>query len=116
MKSDWPVSRRSFLTNIARVGGAGAAYAALEALGASALAIGEAHAYSGPPPMAAGIGKGKTVTIIGAGMAGLTSAYELSKAGFVCTVLEARSRPGGRNWTIRGGDLVQQIDGTQKVN
>ena len=116
MKSDWPVSRRSFLTNIARVGGAGAAYAVLDALGATALAIGETHAYSGPPAMPAGIGKGKRVTIIGAGMAGLTSAYELNKAGFVCTVLEARSRPGGRNWTIRGGDMIAHSDGIQKVN
>ncbi len=116
MKSDWPVSRRAFLTNIARVGGAGAAYAALEALGATALALGEAHAYSGPPTMNAGIGQGKRVTIIGAGMAGLTSAYELNKAGFICTVLEARSRPGGRNWTIRGGDLIAQSDGVQHVN
>ena len=115
MNSDWSISRRAFLTNIAKVGGAGAAYAALDALGATALAIGEAHAYSGPPTVPAGIGKGKRVTIIGAGMAGLTSAYELSKAGFICTVLEARARPGGRNWTIRGGDLVEQNDGLQKV-
>ena len=28
MKSDWPVSRRAFLSTIAKVGGAGAAYAA----------------------------------------------------------------------------------------
>ena len=116
MKSDWPVSRRAFLSTIAKVGGAGAAYAALDALGATALAIGEAHAYSGPPLMSAGLGKGKRVTIIGAGMAGLTSAYELSKAGFACTVLEAQSRPGGRNWTIRGGDVVHQTDGVQHVN
>jgi monoamine oxidase len=116
MNPDWSVSRRAFLTNVARIGGAGAAYAALDALGATALAIGEAHAYAGPPPMPAGIGKGKRVTIIGAGMAGLTSAYELSKAGFTCTVLEARARPGGRNWTIRGGDLIEQSDGLQKVN
>ena len=38
--------------------------------------------------------------------------HELRKAGFACTILEARHRPGGRNWTIRGGDKVEFTDGT----
>ena len=40
------------------------------------------------------------------------AAYELRKAGFDCTVLEARQRPGGRNWSVRGGDKVEFTDGT----
>ena len=44
----------------------------------------------------------KQVVIIGAGMAGLSAAYELSQAGHDVTVLEARTRPGGRVFTIRG--------------
>ena len=115
MKHACPITRRAFLNRIAQLGGAGAAFAALDAMGAASLAVGEAHAYSGPPPMSAGSGKGKRVTIIGAGMAGLVSAYELSKAGFACTVLEARLRPGGRNWTVRGGDKIEQSDGRQLV-
>jgi monoamine oxidase len=43
----------------------------------------------------------KTVTVIGAGMAGLSAAYELHKAGCNVTVLEARSRVGGRVYSIR---------------
>lgn len=43
----------------------------------------------------------KTVTVIGAGMAGLAAAYELHKAGWNVTVLEARSRVGGRVHSIR---------------
>lgn len=43
----------------------------------------------------------KSVTIIGAGMAGLAAAYELHKAGWNATVLEARSRVGGRVFSIR---------------
>jgi monoamine oxidase len=43
----------------------------------------------------------KTVTIIGAGMAGLSAAYELHKAGWNATVLEARSRVGGRVYSVR---------------
>ncbi|HEV8188984.1 MAG TPA: FAD-dependent oxidoreductase, partial [Pyrinomonadaceae bacterium] len=39
--------------------------------------------------------------ILGAGMAGLVAAYELSKAGHDVTVLEARTRPGGRVHTLR---------------
>jgi monoamine oxidase len=52
------------------------------------------------------------VAILGAGIAGLVAAYELRELGYECTVLEARSRPGGRNWTVRGGDTVQFLDGT----
>ncbi len=39
------------------------------------------------------------VTILGAGLAGLTTAYLLKQEGADVTVLEARDRPGGRIWT-----------------
>jgi len=41
------------------------------------------------------------VIVIGAGLAGLSSAYELTQAGHEVTVLEARTRSGGRVWTLR---------------
>jgi monoamine oxidase len=116
MKNDWPITRRACLAQVARSGGAGAALAALDVLGGMSLAIGAEHKYPGPPKVPAGHGKGKKVTIIGAGMAGLISALELGKAGFHCTIIEARARPGGRNWTIRGGDRITQSDGTQQVH
>jgi monoamine oxidase len=43
----------------------------------------------------------KRVVVVGGGLAGLTAAYELKRAGFAVTVLEARERVGGRVWTIR---------------
>src|SRR5262245_31248803 len=43
----------------------------------------------------------KQVVIVGAGIAGLSDAYELIQAGHDVTVLEARSRPGGRVFTLR---------------
>ncbi len=54
---------------------------------------------------------GRKVVILGAGLAGMTTAYELGKLGYDCTVLEARSRAGGRVWTIRGGTTEQEIGG-----
>lgn len=60
-------------------------------------------------------GKPAKVVVIGAGIAGLTSAYELGKAGYDCTVLEARDRVGGRNLTVRGGDTLTDVNGVRQT-
>jgi monoamine oxidase len=43
----------------------------------------------------------KSVVVMGAGLAGLAAAYELTQAGYEVTVLEAQTRPGGRVHTVR---------------
>jgi len=49
------------------------------------------------------------VVILGAGIAGLCTAFELEKAGYQCTIIEASHRPGGRNLTLRHGDLIDEL-------
>ena len=46
-------------------------------------------------------GPPKKVIVIGAGLAGLSAAYELTEAGHDVTVLEAQTRPGGHVLTLR---------------
>src|SRR4051812_24958630 len=58
----------------------------------------DALKLSGPSPRR---GTPKRVVILGAGLAGLAAAEELSKAGHQFAVLEARMRPGGRVYTLR---------------
>lgn len=64
--------------------------------GASALTVGR---FSGVRAAVLGTPR---IAVIGAGLAGLTSAYRLKQAGYAATVYEASDRVGGRCWTIRG--------------
>ena len=106
------MKRRDFLTRVGLVGGAGALYGTMDALGLIASPTNAPAAWADEkaawrPPLARTSttrgGRRPSVVILGAGVAGLVTAYELGKAGYRCTVIEARGRPGGRNWTVRGG-------------
>lgn len=104
------LTRRQFLTRVGQTGGYGAAFILMQSLGL--LPIPETAAES---TLRLVNGKGTRVVILGAGIAGLVAAYELGKAGWSCTVLEARERPGGRNWSIRKGTQVDFTDGTRQT-
>jgi len=105
------ITRRQFITRIAQAGGYGAAFTAMHSLGLFGMvATGRQKDFPLPPST----GRGTKVIILGAGIAGLVSAYEMRRAGFDCTVLEARERPGGRNWTLRKGSMLAFTDGTSQ--
>lgn len=108
------VTRRTFLMQLAATSGYTAAAAAMTTLGLGAPTI----AAAGDAPtlqLAPGSGKGIKVLVLGAGIAGLVSAYELRKAGYQVQLIEARDRVGGRNWTIRNGTRIELNDGTTQV-
>jgi monoamine oxidase len=105
------ISRRRLIHQVGRAGGVAAAYRTMAAMGLLPVSA----AYAGPPVLPPGSGAGRTVVILGAGIAGMVAAMELRKLGYRCVVLEARNRAGGRNWTLRGGEMVQETDSTQHV-
>ncbi|MEW2352831.1 FAD-dependent oxidoreductase [Spirillospora sp. NPDC029432] len=113
------VSRRGFLTRVGATGGAGAMFATMGALGLAPSAEAAARAPFVPPRASDFRLRGRAaakVAVLGAGVAGLAAAYELGKAGYEVTVLEAQDRVGGRNRTLRGGDRLAETGGaTQRV-
>ncbi|MBI4751297.1 MAG: flavin monoamine oxidase family protein [Acidobacteria bacterium] len=78
-----PINRREFLK-----------HAALAALFPSSVSVSGAQKHHRPSTR-------KRIVIIGAGLAGLSAAYELTQAGHDVMVLEARTRAGGRVYTLR---------------
>lgn len=97
------LTRRHFLQALGAVGGAGMMMSGLSAFGISIASAQET------PPTLSGNGNGKRVVILGAGLAGMVSAYELSKQGYECEILEARSFAGGRCQTARRGFILPQL-------
>jgi monoamine oxidase len=102
-------SRRDFLLKLGEAAGSGAVYRAMGAMGLLAIPT----AWAGAPQLPAESGRGKRIVIIGAGIGGLTAAYELGKAGYECILLEASARVGGRNFTVRRGDRIVETDSEQ---
>lgn len=104
-ESGTAISRRRLLTMIGLSAGSTAMYQAMHSLGFAA----ESNFKDAPRLGAAP--KGASVLVLGAGMAGMVAAYELRNAGYQVQVLEYNARPGGRNWTLRGGDRYTELGG-----
>lgn len=98
------LTRRGFVERLGLVGGYSAAYLGMQALGLLHSTPATAADFALPPHG----GQGRRVAVLGAGIAGLVAAYELKRAGWDVTVLEASWRIGGRVWTVRGGDRIVQ--------
>jgi monoamine oxidase len=99
------VTRRDFLYRAAAVGGSALLLNTMNAWG---MGI---NSTASAPPVLSGSGKGKKVVILGAGLAGMTAAFELGKLGYQCQVLEARAFAGGRCQTARKGFKLQELGG-----
>ena len=103
-------TRREFLRRVAGAGGYRATYLTMQALGLVAPVAAE------PVKLERSSAHGTKVVILGAGVAGLSAAYELTKAGYDCTILEARERVGGRNFTVRRGSVIEMTDGSRQIS
>ena len=101
------MTRRNFLMRVGQAGGYSAAFTTMQSLGLMPMKATPAEAIAAAP----GSGKGIRLVIAGAGIGGLVAAYEAKKLGYDVTLLEARSRPGGRNFSARKGSKVEFVDG-----
>ncbi|MFF4224805.1 flavin monoamine oxidase family protein [Streptomyces sp. L500] len=88
----------------------------LKAAGATALAVSAASALAGPAYAGEDSEDSESATrdfiVIGAGFAGVTAARELRAKGKRVTILEARSRIGGRTWTDTFAGQQVEMGGT----
>ena len=80
------------------------------------MAAGLALPGAAAAPARAATATGPRILVVGAGLAGLTAAYQLRRAGYPATVIEAADRLGGRCWSgtlggqdiEHGGELIDQ--------
>ncbi len=110
------MTRRDFVRRVGKYGGTAAtgAMLALDLLAKPERASGSPPAPTGPAPTRPD-GKRPRVLILGAGLCGMSAAYELGKLGYECELFEARSRSGGRCWTVRGGTRQDEIGGISQT-
>lgn len=105
------LTRRDFIRTVGLYGGS--ALTAMSALGLVSESSGRGPDVESLNPVSGE--RRARVIILGAGVAGMTAAYELRKLGFECIILEPRQRSGGRCWTIRKGVRETDTDGVEQV-
>jgi monoamine oxidase len=104
-------SRRHFLNLVGAAGGSTAVYKTSRALGL----IQDTDPVANLDMLNVSTSQ-KKVAVLGAGISGLTVAYELERAGYEVVVIEASKRIGGRNFTVRHGDVIDELGQTQVCN
>ena len=107
---EFPVNRRALLKLIGTTAGSGMMYETMVAMGYAGTSD-----FNEPIKLSGDV-KGASVLVLGAGLAGMTAAYELRRAGYKVQILEYNDRPGGRNWSLYGGDTYTELGGvTQHI-
>jgi monoamine oxidase len=81
-EGDMSGTRRDFLRQVGGIGGYRATHLTMQAMGLLSTA-----AAAEPLALQRGVAHGTKVVILGAGVAGLSAAYELGKAGYECVIL-----------------------------
>ena len=111
------MTRREFVRRAGCYGSAAAtgAMLALDLLARPAAAGAADEPGGGPLPPPKPGAKRPRVLILGAGLCGMSAAYELGKRGYECELFEARGRAGGRCWTVRPGDRQTEVDGPEQT-
>jgi monoamine oxidase len=102
------LSRRDFLLRVGVLGGSSLAFGAMNAWDLNGQTL--ATRPDLPP-----VSKATKVLVLGAGMSGMTAAWELGKLGYEVKVLEARNRVGGLNHTIRRGTEETDLNGVSQT-
>jgi monoamine oxidase len=104
------VTRRKFLEMVGKAAGSAMLMQTMTGLGVMAEST-----YEGPLKLE-GYSNGKKILILGAGLAGMTAALELSKQGYECEILEYNARAGGRVWTVRAGTRFEELGGATQIS
>lgn len=102
------LTRRRFLEQLGAVGGSSLVMSAMSSWDLMAGSAGQKPELSGRPA-------GAKVLILGGGLSGLVTAYELGKLGYDFQLLEARERVGGLQWTVRKGASHTEPGGDKQV-
>lgn len=103
------ISKRAFLQSVGMIGGSAAVYTAMQGIG-----VAYASAMTEPPEISNST-EGVKLIILGGGIAGMVTALEMSKKGYDCKILEARSFAGGRCQTARNGTVIEEVAGETQV-
>ena len=102
------LTRRGFLEQLGMIGGSSLVMSTMTSWDLMAGSGGQRPELSGKPAKA-------KVLILGGGLSGLVTGYELGKLGYDYQVLEARERVGGLQWTVRKGSEHTEPGGDRQV-